>query len=102
MLADNRRRLAAARDAQGKPLDVVELPMPPPLRWLGRRLPASYANFYLANGLCLVPVFSGPDDARALAVLRELLPGRRVVGIDARALVVGLGAIHCLTQQQPA
>jgi len=101
-LADNLRRLRAARDAEGKPLEVLELPMPPPLHWRGERCPASYANFYLANGAALVPVFGSPQDRRALAVLREALPGRELVPIPARHLVVGLGAVHCLTQQEPA
>jgi agmatine deiminase len=102
-LADARARLDAARDADGKPLCVATLPAPPPVRGPGGApLPASYANFYLANGVCLAPVFAVPEDERALATLAELLPGREIVPVDARALVVGLGAIHCLTQQQPA
>jgi agmatine deiminase len=75
--------------------------MPPPVHWRGERCPASYVNFYLANGAALVPVFGAAQDARALAVLRELLPGRELVPIPARHLVVGLGAVHCLTQQEP-
>jgi agmatine deiminase len=101
-LAENLRRLRGICDQDGKPLAVATLPMPPPLRIAGLRCPASYANFYLANGVALVPVFEVPSDARALAVLRELLPGRDVVPIPARELVVGLGAVHCLTQQEPA
>jgi len=101
-LAENLRRLHGMRDQDGKPLAVATLPMPPPLRFGGLRLPASYANFYLANGVALVPVFDAASDARALAVLGELLPGREVVPIPARELVVGLGAVHCLTQQEPA
>jgi agmatine deiminase len=101
-LAENLRRLRGMCDQDGKPLAVATLPMPPPLRIAGLRCPASYANFYLANGVALVPVFEAPSDARALAVLRELLPGREVVPIPARELVVGLGAVHCLTQQEPA
>jgi agmatine deiminase len=101
-LADNLRRLRRMRDQAGRPLAVVPLPMPPPLRAGGQRFPASYANFYLANGVALVPVFGAPSDARALSILEELLPGREVVGIDCGDLVRGLGAIHCVTQQQPA
>jgi len=101
-LADNLASLRAARDADGRPLAVATLPMPPPLRGALGPCPASYANFYLANGVALVPVFGVPTDDEALARLRELLPGRRVVGIEARALVAGLGAVHCLTQQEPA
>jgi agmatine deiminase len=101
-LAENLRRLRRIRDQDGKPLSVVPLPMPPAHR-LGRlRCPASYANFYLANGAALVPVFGAPSDDRALAVLREVLPGREVVGVPCSVLVYGLGAIHCLTQQEPA
>jgi agmatine deiminase len=100
-LAENLRRLRSARDANGKPLDVIELPMPDPLVWRGERCPASYANFYLANGAALVPVFGAKQDERALAVLREALAPREVVPIPARHLVVGLGSVHCLTQQEP-
>jgi agmatine deiminase len=98
----NAARLRAMRDARGKPIDVVPLPMPPPLVVDGQLCPASYANFYLANGVALVPVFGAASDARALAVLRECLGAEReVLGVPATDLVVGLGAVHCLTQQQP-
>ena len=101
-LRDNRQRLRTMTDTDGKPLSVVELPMPPRLHVAGEPLPASYANFYLADGVALVPTFACPSDDRALGVLRELWPDRRVVGIDCRDLVLGLGAIHCLTQSEPA
>jgi agmatine deiminase len=101
-LAENLRRLRAARDSRGKALDVIELPMPDPVVWRGERCPASYANFYLANGVALVPVFGARQDERALAVLREALAGRDVIPIPARHLVVGLGSVHCLSQQEPA
>lgn len=101
-LADNLRRLRTMRDADGRALLIATLPMPPPVVIDGQRCPASYANFYLANGVALVPTFRAASDARALAVLRELLPGRDVVGIDCRDLVYGLGTVHCLTQQVPA
>jgi agmatine deiminase len=94
--------LRAARDARGRALRVIDLPMPPAVRAGADRLPASYANFYIANREVLVPTFGAPSDARALDVLRPLFPGREVVGIPSRALVRGLGAVHCLTQQQPA
>ena len=100
-LEDCVARLRDARDAAGRALEVIDLPMPPPLLAGEDRLPASYANFYIANGAVLVPVFDAPADARALAVLRPLFPGREVVGVPSRSLVRGLGAVHCLTQQQP-
>jgi len=100
-LAENLRRLRAAQDARGRALSVVTLPMPPPHRVDGERCPASYANFYLANGCALVPTFGVDSDTRALAILRELLPDRDVVGVPCVHLVQGLGALHCLSQQQP-
>jgi agmatine deiminase len=100
-LEDCVARLRAARDAAGRALVVIDLPMPPPLQAGEDRLPASYANFYIANGAVLVPVFGTAADERALAVLRPLFPGRELVGIPSRTLVRGLGAVHCLTQQQP-
>jgi agmatine deiminase len=96
MLAENHRRLLAAG------LEVHDLPMPPVHRVAGEACPASYANFYLANGVALAPVFGAASDARALAVLRDMLPGREVIGVPCRTLVLGLGAIHCLSQQEPA
>jgi agmatine deiminase len=101
-LAANLKRLRGMRDQDGKPLTVVTLPMPPAHRIDGQRCPASYANFYLANGAALVPIFGAPSDARALDSLRELLPGREIIGIRSSHLVLGLGAIHCLSQQLPA
>ena len=101
-LQDNLRRLRAARDQDGRPLQVLELPMPGPVTWEGQRLPASYANFYVANAVVLVPTFSHPNDAAALALLARCFPRRRVVGIESTDLVWGLGAFHCATQQQPA
>ena len=84
------------------PLRVVKLPMPAPVVFDGRRLPASYANFYIANKVVLVPTFNDPADRVALAALARLFPGREVAGIHAVDLVWGLGTLHCLTQQQPA
>jgi agmatine deiminase len=83
-------------------LQVVKLPMPRPLVFAGQRLPASYANFYIANGLVLVPTFNDPNDRVALATLARLVPDREVVGINCTELIWGLGALHCMTQQQPA
>ena len=101
-LRDNYERLQRMTDQDGRPLRVVSLPMPAPVEYDGQRLPASYANFYIANGVVLLPVFADPNDARAAQTLQELFPQRRVVGINARELVWGLGAFHCVTQQQPA
>ncbi len=101
-LQEARGELARAKDASGRPFDIVELPMPRPLSYDGQRLPATYMNFYFVNGALLVPIFGqAPRDRKALAILQERLPDREVVGVDCRALIWGLGAIHCLTQQQP-
>ena len=99
---DNLRRLQAAlkRPAVG-PLRVVPLPFPRPVIMNGERLPASYANFYIANGVVLVPTFNDPDDRGALNTLAELMPAHQIVGIHAVDLVWGLGTVHCLTQQEP-
>ncbi|MGD9902511.1 MAG: agmatine/peptidylarginine deiminase [Vicinamibacterales bacterium] len=103
VLRANRRALDRARDADGRTFDVVELPMPRPVVHDGMRLPATYVNFLFVNGGLLVPTFGDRvNDRRALAVLQRALPRRRVTGVDCRALIWGLGAIHCLTQQQPA
>jgi agmatine deiminase len=88
-------------DQDGQHLEVVPLPMPAPVRFAGQRLPASYANFCIANDRVLVPTFNDPSDRQALGILAELFPGRQVVGIHAVDLVWGLGTLHCLTQQQP-
>ena len=88
-------------DMQGRPLKIVTLPMPSPLFFDGQRLPASYANFYIANSTVLVPTFNDEHDRIALATLAKLFPTRRVVGIHAVDLVWGLGTLHCLTQQLP-
>jgi agmatine deiminase len=101
-LRDNRERLHAARLHDGRPLQVIELPMPQPLYRGGQRLPASYANFYIGNRVVLAPVFGCPQDNVAVEILAGCFPGRRVVAIDSRALVIGLGTFHCLTQQIPA
>lgn len=101
-LQDNLRRLRAATDECGRSLDVVPLPMPGRVGSPQERLPASYANFYIANGVVLVPVYDHPNDDRALRTLQDLFSGRRVIGIPCEPLVWGLGAIHCVTQQQPA
>lgn len=99
--AENLRRLEVARDANGRPIRVVKLPMPRPVMFEGQRLPASYANFYIANGLVLVPTFNDANDRVALNTLAECFPDRRVIGIHCVDLVWGLGTLHCMTQQQP-
>lgn len=101
-LAENLARLKAARTVEGKQYTVVELPLPRPVIFAGQRLPASYANFYIANGVVLVPTFNDPRDRVALSMLAELFPSREVVGIHAVDLVWGLGTLHCMSQQQPA
>jgi agmatine deiminase len=100
-LRENLRRLKAARDQNGKSLSIVELPMPGAVVFEGRRLPASYANFYIANGIVLVPVFNDPNDRIALDILARLFPTREIVGIYSGDLIWGFGAMHCMTQQQP-
>lgn len=101
-LAENLDRLRSARDITGKPFNIRELPMPSPVVFEGQRLPASYANFYIANKLVLVPTFNQTADRRALNIIAELFPSREVVGIYCGDLIWGLGALHCMTQQQPA
>ncbi len=102
LLQENRERLQSARDAAGRKLEVIPLPMPTPMGFAGRRVPASYANFYLANGTVLVPTFNDPADRTALGLLAELFPEREVVGIHCVDLAWGLGTLHCATQQEPA
>jgi agmatine deiminase len=101
-LRENLERLRSARDQDGNPLRVVELPMPAPVVFDNQWLPASYANFYIANGVVLVPTFNDPADREALRILGEFFPDREVVGIHSVDLVFGLGTLHCLSQQQPA
>jgi agmatine deiminase len=101
-LAENLERLRAARNLEGEPYRIAELPMPAPVVFQGQRLPASYANFYIANGRVLVPTFNDPNDRKALNTIAELFPGREVAGIHCGDLVWGLGTLHCMTQQQPA
>jgi agmatine deiminase len=99
-LQENLERLRDATDQDGRRLRVVELPMPRAIVFRGHRLPASYANFYLANQLVLVPTFNDPNDRVALGILSDVFPDREVVGIHCGDLIWGLGALHCMTQQQ--
>jgi agmatine deiminase len=101
-LKENLERLKAARTLDGKQFDLVELPLPRPVIFRGQRLPASYANFYIANELVLAPTFNDPHDRVALSILADCFPGREVIGIHSVDLVWGLGTLHCMTQQQPA
>jgi agmatine deiminase len=101
-LQENLALLKTMKDQDGRPLRVETLPMPAPVFFNRQRLPASYANFYVANKLALVPVFNDPNDRAALNTLAALFPDREVVGIYSRDLVLGLGTIHCMTQQLPA
>jgi agmatine deiminase len=100
-LRENLRRLRDATTEDGNPLATIDLPMPAPIYFEGRRLPASYANFYIANRTVLVPVFNDPNDRVALDILADIFPDREVVGIYCGDLIWGFGAIHCMTQQQP-
>ncbi len=101
-LQDNLARLRDMKDQDGRALRVETLPMPKPVWFDGQRLPASYANFYIGNGVVLVPMFSDANDRVALDTIAGLFPGREAIGIPCRDLVLGLGTLHCMTQQQPA
>jgi agmatine deiminase len=101
-LRDNLRRLEAMTDLAGRSLEVIPIPMPPPVVHEGQRLPASYANFYIANSVVLLPTYNHSNDELARETLAKLFPGREVIGLDCTALIWGLGAFHCLTQQVPA
>jgi agmatine deiminase len=100
-LQENLARLRSMK-IDHRNLEIIALPMPKKMIREGIRLPASYANFYIANSCVIVPTFADPNDEAALSVLRECFPDRRVIGIDCRELIWGLGTFHCLTQQQPA
>jgi agmatine deiminase len=101
-LHENLKRLATMKDQDGRPLNVITLPMPRRLDYEAQRLPASYANFYIANDVVLVPTYDLSRDPKAIETLQRVFPTRRVVGINCTDLVLGLGAFHCVTQQWPA
>lgn len=101
-LAENLDRLKSASNLRGEPFQIIELPMPAPVIFDKQRLPASYGNFYIANGIVLVPTFNDPNDRHALNTLAQVFPDRKIVGIYCGDLIWGLGALHCMTQQQPA
>jgi len=101
VLQENLRRLKTLRDQEGKPFRIVELPMPGRVEHEEQRLPASYANFYIANEKVLVPTYRHANDAKAVEILQREFRDRRVIGIDSRELIWGLGSFHCITQQEP-
>jgi agmatine deiminase len=103
ILRENLKRLRTLRDQDGKPFRIVELPMPGVLEHEGQRLPASYANFYIANKIVLVPIYRHKkNDKRALEILQKEFPDRKVIGVDSTELIWGLGSFHCISQQEPA
>jgi len=101
-LRENYERLQSARDQDGQKLDIISLPCPAPIFSAGARLPASYANFYIANEVVLVPVFDDANDPKALGILQECFPKRKIIALRCNEVVAGLGAIHCVTQQEPS
>ncbi|MCL2646637.1 MAG: agmatine deiminase family protein [Phycisphaerales bacterium] len=101
-LRENLKRLKQMRDTRGKPFTIAEIPMPEPVHFNKQRLPASYANFTIANVGVLVPVFNDPADMIALKIFEQLFTDRPIIPIYSRDLVLGLGALHCITQQQPS
>lgn len=101
-LKENIERLEGATTARGEKIEVVELPMPEPVYWGGIRLPASYANFYVSNAAVLVPTFNDPADSYALGLFSDLFPDRLCIGVHSRDLILGQGAIHCLTHEEPS
>jgi agmatine deiminase len=102
LLQENFERLNDAKNSNGETLSIVTLPCPSPVYYEGARLPASYANFYIANEVVLVPVFDDPNDTKAIGILQDLFLHRKVIGLRCNEVVAGLGAIHCVTQQEPA
>ena len=102
ILEKNLRKLKSFRLLNGKQPDIAEIPMPRPVIYEGQRLPASYANFYIANQSVIVPNFRCKEDDQAMRILEECFPRRRIIGIDSVELIWGLGSFHCLSQQEPA
>ncbi|MDW8436490.1 MAG: agmatine deiminase family protein [Chloroherpetonaceae bacterium] len=101
-LKENYERLKTFTDQDGKPFNIITIPMPSPVYEQGQRLPASYANFYIANDVVLAPTYRCPNDAKALEILQKCFPTRRVQGVDCADLIWGLGAIHCVTRDEPS
>jgi agmatine deiminase len=102
LLQENLHRLRTSRDQDDRLFRIVRLPMPGLVEQSGQRLPASYANFYIANGIVLVPTFRDPNDKIALEILQKEFPRSKVIGLDSMDLIWGLGSFHCITQQEPA
>jgi agmatine deiminase len=100
-LLENLKRLQTMQTQNGKPLNIVEIPMPGPVFFQSERLPASYANFYVGNEVILLPTFHHENDRQAKAILQGCFPTREIIDIDSTDLVWGLGSFHCLTQQEP-
>jgi agmatine deiminase len=100
-LTANLQHLKSMTDQDGRPFDVIALPMPQPIYFRNQRLPASYLNFYIANGVVVVPLYSDPSDSVVMQTLARLFPNRQIRGLSAVDLVLGLGAFHCLSQQEP-
>jgi agmatine deiminase len=101
LLQENLQTLKTMRLLNGKPLNIIELPMPSPVVFDGQRLPASYANFYIGNAAVIVPTYRDKNDDKALQILQQCFPDRKVVGIDSTDIIWGLGSFHCLSQQEP-
>lgn len=101
-LHENLKTLKTLRLESGKPLNIVELPMPSPIIYEDMRLPASYANFYISNAYVVVPTFRDANDDKALRILEQCFPDRKVIGLDSLDIIWGLGSFHCLSQQEPA
>jgi agmatine deiminase len=101
ILDHNLKLLKEMRLLNGHALEIIELPMPEPLYYNGQRLPASYANFYIANRSVIVPTFRSKKDDQAMQIIQSCFPGREVVGIDSTDIIWGLGSFHCLSQQEP-
>lgn len=101
LLQENLKDLKKMRLLNGKQLNILELPMPAPVIYEDQRLPASYANFYIANDVVAVPVFNDKNDQKALDILTKAFPDRRVLGLDSTDIIWGLGSFHCLSQQEP-
>lgn len=102
LLQENLENLKAMKLLDGRSLNVIELPMPRPVEYDDQRLPASYANFYIANKVVIVPVFNDINDSKALEVIQSVFPDRKVIGIDSVDIIWGLGSFHCLSQQEPS